>query len=300
MTERKRKRRPFDAQAGIPRVVAVGRKLVAYEDAYHWILTRTWELFFTTVALAFALVNLVFAGIYSIEAGAIRNADTFLDRYFFSVQTLSTIGYGVMYPATRWANVVVSIEAFVGLLFAALVTGLTFSRFARPTGRIQFSERLVIGLRNGVPHLMFRMANYRHNQVAEVTLHAMLLVKEKTSEGDVIRLPHQLSLVRGFNPMFSHSWMALHRIDGSSPFFGDDAMDRFRRDGFELYLTLTGTDPTLAQTIHARARYTLDDIVVNARFADILRVEADGTRVVEYDRFDEIEELERPPPASEV
>ena len=297
MPVREPRRRPFDAQAGIPKVVAVGRRLSPYEDAYHWVLTRTWGVFFTTVALAFALVNALFASVYSIEPGAVRNADNFLDRYFFSVQTLGTIGYGVMYPATRWANVVVSIEAFVGLLFAALVTGLTFARFARPSGRIQFSERLVIGPRNGVPHLMFRMANYRHNQVAEVTLHAMLLIRETTKEGDVIRLPHQLSLVRSFNPMFSHSWMALHRIDETSPLFGDDAMERFRRDGFELYLTLTGTDPTLAQTIHARARYTLDDIVVNARFVDILRVEPDGTRIVAYDRFDEIEKLEEAPPS---
>jgi inward rectifier potassium channel len=294
MEVRERKRPQFDGRAQLPNVEAAGRALSPYEDAYHWILTRTWARFFTTLALAFVLVNAAFAGVYSLQPGAIKNAETFADLFFFSVQTLGTIGYGVMYPATRWANVVVSIEAFVGLLFAALMTGLTFARFARPTARILFSEKAVIGPRDGVPHLMFRIANYRRNQIAEATLHALLLVTEKTAEGDVMRRPYPLSLVLQSNPMFSHTWTAMHRIDETSPFFGDDAMDRLKSGGVELYLTLTGVDETLAQTIHARVRYTLDDIVHNARFADVLRVKPDGTRVIDYDRFHEIHELEGP------
>jgi len=295
MAVRERKRPRFDARGRVPNVEAVGRPLSPYEDAYHWILTRTWTRFFITVAFAFVLVNAVFAGVYSVEPGAVRNADTFADRFFFSVQTLGTIGYGVMVPATRWANVIVSIEALVGILFAALVTGLTFARFARPTARILFSEKAVIGRRDGVPHLMFRMANYRRNQIAEATLHALLLVTEKTAEGDVTRRPYPLSLVVSSNPIFSHSWTAMHRIDETSPFFGDGAMDRLRSGGVELYLTLTGVDETLAQTIHARVRYTLDDIVQNARFVDILRVKPDGTRIIDYDRFHDIHELEGGP-----
>ncbi len=287
-----RKRPRFDTQARLPSVEAVGRPLSPSEDAYHWILTRTWTRFFAAVTLAFAALNAAFAGVYSLEQGAIRNADTFVDRFFFSVQTLGTIGYGVMYPATRWANVVVSIEALVGLLFAALVTGLTFARFARPTARILFSEKAVIGPRDGVSHLMFRMANYRRNQIAEATLHALLLVREKTVEGDVIRRPYPLTLVLSSNHMFTHSWLAMHRIDETSPFFGDGAMDRLRSGGVELYITLTGVDETRAQTIHARVRYSLDDIVPNARFADILRVEPDGSRIIDYDRFHDIHELE--------
>ncbi len=295
MTVPARKRSQFDARGRMPDVKAVSRPLSPYEDAYHWILTRTWTRFFATVALAFVLVNVAFAGIFALQPGAIRNAETFVDLFFFSVQTLGTIGYGVMYPATRWANVFVSVEALAGLIFAALVTGLTFARFARPTARILFSEKAVIGPRDGVPHLMFRMANYRHNQVAEATLHALLLVTEKTAEGEVMRRATPLSLVLSSNPIFSHSWTAMHRIDETSPFFGDGAMDRLRSGGVEVYLTLTGVDETLAQTIHARVRYTLDDIVRNARFADILRVEPDGTRVIDYDRFHEIHLLEGPP-----
>ncbi|HEY8074352.1 MAG TPA: ion channel [Labilithrix sp.] len=275
----------------MPSVRAVGRGLSPYEDAYHWILTLTWPRFFGSVALAFALLNVAFAAVYSLEPGAIRNADTFADRFAFSVQTLGTIGYGYMYPATGWANAFVSIEALVGLLFAALVTGLTFARFARPTARILFAEKAVVGPRDRVPHLMFRMANYRRNQIAQATLEALLLVTEKTAEGDVMRRPHPLSLVLSSNALFQHSWTAMHRIDETSPFFGDGAMDRLRSGGVEIYLTLTGVDETLAQTIHARARYTVDDIVQNARFADILRVEPDGTRVIDYDRFDEVVEL---------
>jgi inward rectifier potassium channel len=292
MAVRERKSPHFDVRERMPNVEAVGRGLSPYEDAYHWILTHTWPRFFTTVALAFVLVNAAFAGIYSLQPGAIRNASTFADRFFFSIQTLGTIGYGVMYPATRWANVVVSVEALVGLLFAALVTGLTFARFSRPTARILFSEKAVIGPRDGVPHLMFRLANYRRNRIAEATLHALLLVMEKTAEGDVMRRPHPLSLVLSSNPLFSHSWTAMHRIDEASPFFGEGALERLRSGGVEIYLTLTGVDETLAQTIHARARYTIDDIVENARFADVLRVRPDGTRIIDYDRFHEIQKIE--------
>src|SRR5262245_53748184 len=143
MAAHARKRPRFDAGARVPDVKAVGRGLSPYEDAYHWILTRTWTVFFATVALAFVLVNAAFAGLYSLEAGAVANAHTFADRFFFSIQTLGTVGYGGMVPATRYANVVVSIESLVALLFAALVTGLTFARFARPTARILFCERPV-------------------------------------------------------------------------------------------------------------------------------------------------------------
>jgi inward rectifier potassium channel len=276
----------------VPSVQAVGRGLSLYEDAYYWILTRTWPRFFTAVMLVFVLANAGFASLYSLESGAIRNASTFTDRFFFSVQTFGTIGYGVMYPATPWANVLVAAETLVGLLFAALVTGLTFARFARPTARIVFSENAVIGPRDGVPHLMFRMANYRRNQIAEATLHAVLLVTEKTAEGDVSRRPHPLSLVLSSNPLFSHSWTAMHRVDEKSPFFGDEALGRLKSRGVEIYLTLTGIDETLAQTIHARTRYTVDDIVQNARFVDVLRVEPDGTRIIDYDRFHDIQKLD--------
>jgi len=278
----------FDSRERMPKLEVEARGLSPYEDAYHWILTRSWPRFFATVTVVFVLLNAAFAGVYSLQPGAIRNANGFADRFFFSVQTLGTIGFGGMVPATYLANVVVTIEALVGLLFTALVTGLTFARFARPTARIMFSDKAVIGPRDGVPHLMFRMANYRRNRVAEATLHALLLVAEKTAEGDVLRRPHPLPLVLGTNYLFSHSWTAMHRIDESSPFFGDGAMERLRSGGVEIYLTLTGVDETLAQTIHARARYTLDDVVPNARFADILRVKPDGTRVVDYERFHDV------------
>ena len=279
----------------VPGVEARGRGLSPWEDAYHWILTRTWPRFFATVTLAFVLVNAAFAGVYSLEPGAIRNADGFADRFFFSVQTLGTIGYGAMVPATKWANVVVSIEALVGLLFTALVTGLTFARFARPTARIVFSDKAVIGPRDGVPHLMFRIANFRRNRVAEATLHALLLVNEKTAEGVVMGRPQSLPLVLSTNHLFSHSWTAMHRIDDQSPFFGEGALESLRSRAVEIYLTLTGVDETLAQTIHARARYTVDDIVQNARFADIVASKPDGTRVIDYERFHDIEKLERLP-----
>lgn len=281
-----------DARARGPTIVARGQRLAPHEDLYHWVLTRTWPQFFGVVTLGFIALNCLFATIYSASPGCIANAAGFADHFFFSVQTLGTIGYGSMAPATRFGNVVVSIEALVGLLTTALVTGLTFVRFARPTARILFCDKIVIGPRDGVPHLMFRLANWRRNQVVETQLSVMLLVDETTREGETMRRPMPLELVRNKNAMFALTWTAMHRIDENSPFFGEGAMDRLRTQRAELFVSVTGLDETIMQQISARFRYQLDDIVPNARFADVLSMRDDGTRVIDYDRFHDIVRLE--------
>ena len=281
-----------DPRATFPTIVAVGRRLAPHEDFYHWVLTRTWLQFFGAVALAFTALNVLFAGIYILSPGSIGQANGFVDHFFFSVQTLGTIGYGSMAPQTLYGNVVVSIEALTGILTTAVITGLTFARFARPTSKILFSEKMVVGKRDGVPHLMFRMANWRRNQIVEAQLNVLLLLTETTSEGETMRRPMRLDLVRDKNPMFALSWTAMHRVDEKSPFFGSDAIDKLKAQNAELFLTLTGLDETLMQTITARWRYQLTDIVHNARFADVLVTREDGTRVIDYDKFHDIVRLE--------
>lgn len=278
-------------RASFPRIEAIGRKLAPHEDFYHWVLTLTWPRFFGATTLAFLALNLVYALLYRASPGAIQNASGLVDCFFFSVETLATIGYGEMSPQTHWGHALVVTEALAGILFSAIVTGLTFARFARPQARILFASKLVIGPRDGVPHLMLRMANWRRNQIVEASLHVIVLVSETTKEGEQLRRPVRLELVRDKNPMFALSWTAMHRIDENSPLHGPDALDHLRAAKAEIFVTLSGLDETLMQTIVARYRYGLEDIVPNARFADILLIRDDGVRVIDYDKFHDIVKL---------
>ena len=283
------KKKSLDQKKNLPRVVAVGAKLSWWEDFYHWVLVLTWPRFFVALACSFAVANCLFAAVYSLQPGCIEKAENFWDHFFFSVQTLGTIGYGAMAPHTRYGNVVVSIESFLGVITNALITGFTFARFSRPTARVLFCEKAVIQKRNGVPHLMFRLANWRRNQIAEANLHATILVLERTTEGETLRRPNPLKLVRSWNPMFILSWTVMHEIDEASPFYGQDAMQKLRDQEAQIFLSVTGLDETISATVHARYRYLLEDIVPNARFVDVVSTQEDGTRVIDFDKFHEIE-----------
>ena len=278
----------------IPNIRAIGRPWQPTKDIYHFLLKRSWTAFFLVVASGFLCANALFALLYVAQPGAVQNArpGSFEDAFFFSVQTLATIGYGGMAPATRYAHVVVTFEALIGILSVALVTGITFSKFARPTARIVFSDRMVVTSRNGVPHLMFRLANWRQNQVLEAQLRLAILLTETTAEGETLRRPHELTLTRDRNPLFSLTWLAMHKIDESSPLHASGAVDRLRAQKAQLFVTLYGVDETVGQNIHARHRYELDDIVWGGRFRDLLTDLEDGSRLLDYRVFHEIETTE--------
>jgi inward rectifier potassium channel len=274
-----------------------GQRSAPFEDAYHKVLEMPWWRFFAYAAVAWVLINLLFAVFYVLSPGCVAGArgGDLEDAFYFSVQTLATIGYGAMAPATRYGHVMVVAEALVGTLGVALVTGATFAKFARPTSRVLFGARVVVQIRDGVPHLVFRMANWRGNMVVEGQLRVLLLVVRRTGEGDIMRMPVDLPLVRDRTALFALTWMPMHRIDRASPFWGGDAaLERLKEDKAELFLTFTGMDETIAQTIHARHRYGLHDIVYNARFVDVLQVDDNGTRTIDYGRFHEVEMLGEP------
>lgn len=283
--------------AGAPnrvRVKAIGLQHAWHKDLYHFVLAQSWPRFFLLTGLMFVATNLLFALFYWAVPGSVANArpGSFEDAFYFSVQTLATIGYGGMTPATRYAHIVVTFEAFMGVLAVALITGITFTRFARPSVRVLFSDRVVLSPRNGEPHLMFRMANWRRNRIVEARLNVVLLVTELTREGDVLRRQIDLPLVRDRTGVFFLTWTAMHKIDEASPFHGPDALDRLRGVQAELFLSLTGLDETIGQTIHARRQYSLSDIVRNARFADVMSDGPDGTRVIDYRRFHDVVPLD--------
>lgn len=238
-------------------------------------------------------MNGLFALAYLAGGDCIANArpGSFKDAFYFSVQTMATIGYGAMYPRTDYANTIVAIEAFFGLWGVAMVTGLAFSRFSRPTARVIFSHIATIAPFNGVPTLMYRTGNQRFNQILEAQQRATLIRDEVTSEGEFMRRFYDLQLVRSQSPIFALSWTVMHVINESSPLYQVTAKDLSECQA-EIVITLTGIDDTVSQTIHARHSFVAAEIMWNMRFIDIISRTPDGGRVVDYTRFHDVKPVE--------
>jgi inward rectifier potassium channel len=273
-------------------VVILGLSRGLWSDAYHTLLTLSWPRFFGGLLLGYLAVNSAFALAYAAIGDGIENAraGSFLDAFFFSVQTLATIGYGKMAPVSLAANLLVSVEALLGMVGLTVTTGLVFARFARPTARVLFSEKAVIRPWEGVPSLMFRLANERGSQIAEARLQVTFLREEETAEGERIRKVYDLRLARNQSAVFTLTWTVVHPITPESPLYRETA-ESLRRQRADLVVSLTGLDDGLAQTVHARHGYAAEAIVWNARLADILSTDAAGRRVIDYRRFHEVEPL---------
>jgi inward rectifier potassium channel len=273
------------SRQGIPNVSRIGLQPHPMADIYHFALRAPWSLLLGGIGALYLVSNALFALIYLV-LGGINNArpGSFADAFFFSVQTMSTIGYGQMWPLTMTAHLVVTLEALVGLLALALVTGLIFSKFARPTARIMFSKVAVISQRDGVSSLMFRMANERRDQIVEATAHLVFIRNEQTVEGERVRRFRDLKLTQRHSAVFFLTWTAVHPITPDSPLYGQTPEDLAKVEA-QVMATVTGTDETLSQTVHARYSYTLSDIVWGHRLADIISVDSEGRRSVNYNRF---------------
>ncbi len=262
-----------------------------FEDLYHYLVTSSWAALIGLIVAAFTIVNLLFAVGYYLDGG-VENArhGSFADMFFFSVQTMATIGYGKLVPVSMLANILVSIEALTGLVALALMTGLVFAKFSRPTARVRFSRYVVIAPRDGVTSLMIRMANQRADRIVEANIHAVFARQEITAEGDAIRRFYDLAMTRNVSSLFVLSWTAVHRIVEGSPLFGE-TRDSLANCQPQIIVSITGLDEVFSQTIHARHAYGLDEIIWGARFADVLASHPDGSQSVDYTRFDDVEML---------
>jgi len=279
-------------EQGRPTTVQLNLPSRPLQDLYFQLLTSSWLRLSVLAVLGYLMVNTLFAGAY-MYFGGIENArpESFHDAFFFSVQTMSTIGYGGMIPRSLAANVLVTLEAFVGLVGFALATGLMFSKFARPTARVMFSKVAVVGPHNGVPCLQFRVANQRRdNQILEAQLRVTVFRNEKTLEGTFIRRMIDIPLTRERMGMFSLGWLAMHPIVTGSPFHGV-SQEALTEQAVEVLVSFTGTDEVSSQFVHARQAYQMSDIHWNARLVDILDQLPDGRRAINYARFHEYEAL---------
>lgn len=267
-------------------VIALGLGQPWFRDLYYFALRVSWSRFLLGVVVLYGAANAVFALVYMLPGHAIANArpGSFDDAFFFSIQTMATVGYGQMWPQTLYANIVVTVESAVGLMFLAVVTGLVFARFSRPTARILFSRVAVIAPYNGVPALTVRLANQRRNQILQAEVDLALLRDELTEEGEMIRRFYDLQLARHRSPVFALTFTVMHRIDAESPLYGATAAS-LQAQNAELVVTASGIDETIAQRVHARTSYLSDEILWDHRFADLFGWTEDGRRVIDYRRF---------------
>ncbi len=274
-------------------VVRLGLPRIHFADLYHWLITLSWHGFFGLISLLYAVTNSLFALAYLAGGDCIANArpGSFQDAFYFSVQTMATIGYGSLYPRTDYANIIVAIQALFGLWGVAMITGLAFARFSRPTARVIFSRVAVIAPFNGIPTLMYRTANQRFNQILEAQQRATLIRDEVTSDGEYMRRFYDLQLVRSQSPIFALTWTVMHIIDDSSPLYKLTTKELVEKQA-EIVITLTGIDETVSQTIHARHSFVASEILWDMRFVDIISRTPQGKRVVDYTCFHEVRPVE--------
>jgi inward rectifier potassium channel len=287
------------------RIVATGRQVLTYglprrpwQDLYHHFMTISWLRLFLSYAGFFVLFNLLFATAYQLQPGAVANLNPggYWGRFFFSVETLATVGYGDMHPQTLYAHVIASIEIFTGMMSLALITGMMFARFSRPTARILFARHAVIRKFDGRQTLMLRAANERQNVIMEATAQLRLVRDEHTVEGYRMRRIYDLPLRRSEQPVFLYGWSLLHVIDEASPLAGA-SFESLKASKAFLLLTIGGTDETTGQTLMSRHQYEAASLRWNHAFADILSTGEDGIDRFDYTKFHEV--LPLVPPGTE-
>jgi inward rectifier potassium channel len=266
--------------------VVKGQDSGRFMDIYHNVLTVSWPWFFFQLAAAFIVVNLIFGMLYAVDRNGIINArpGSFADAFFFSVQTLGTLGYGAMAPRTLYTNLLVTVESFSGILTIALFTGIIFARFSRPFARVLFSNVAVVAPFDGVPTLMFRVANQRGEAIIDASVTVTLARQHTTLEGVTMRRFQELKLMRSNSSLFALSWTVMHPINLDSPLYGLTPEDMEAQD-MEIVVMLNGLDEILADRIYARHAYWADEIVWNRRFVDVISLNNHGHRLVDLTLF---------------
>jgi inward rectifier potassium channel len=261
-------------------------------DTYHLILTLSWPGFAGLIFGIYLLINVVFAWLYMLDGHAIAEMapGSFFDAFFFSVETLATVGYGHMYPETFYGHLITMLEIMVGMFGLAVITGLIFVRFSRPTARMHFSKLAVIAPFDGVPNLMIRIANLRHQAMVEPRFRMILLRDSITAEGDEVRRFRSLKLEFDHLIAFPVVLTVRHPIDATSPLFGMTPED-FRQQNIRILASIVGVDTVIVAPVQSSGDYSYDQIEWNRRFVEIYDQNKEGDWTVDYGRIDETEDV---------
>jgi inward rectifier potassium channel len=272
--------------------VKLNAKKFDWRDTYHLILTLSWPGFAAFVFGTYLLINLVFASLYMLNAHAVAEMSpgSFSDAFFFSVETLATVGYGHMYPESVYGHLVAMLEIMVGMFGLAVITGLIFVRFSRPTARMRFSKVAVIAPFDGVPNLMIRLANLRHQAMVEPEFRMIFLRNITTAEGDEVRRFRSLKLEFDHLIAFPAVLTVRHRIDEESPLFGMTPED-FQQQDIHIVASIVGVDTVIVAPVQSFGDYNYEQIEWNRRFVEIFDQNEEGQWTVDYARIDETEDI---------
>jgi len=267
-------------------VVTEGARLSFWADISHRCMTASWPAFIAGAALVFLVFNAVFALFYWIGDQPISNVPggAYIDYLYFSIETLSTAGYGDMHPQTHYGHFIATVELFTGIFSMSVMTGLVFARFSRPNARLLFANNPVISHHEGVPTLMVRFANERHNIIGNANARLWMFKNIVTAEGHRIRRFDELPLLRNESPALALSWTLFHVLDERSPLYELTAED-FDAADISLVVVVSGYDVVAAQTVHARKSYQHPEIRFGHRYVDVVSTAQDGRVRIDYGRF---------------
>jgi inward rectifier potassium channel len=273
---------------GSREIIAEGQQLNFWADISHRCMTASWPAFIGGAALVFIVFNAVFALFYWVGHQPIANVPggSYIDYLYFSIETLSTAGYGDMHPQTHYGHFIATVELFTGIFSMSLMTGLIFARFSRPNARLLFADHPVISSHEGKPMLMVRVANERHNIIGNATAKLWFLKTIVSMEGESLRRFYELPLLRNEHPALALTWTLYHILDEQSPLYRLNA-DDLAAFKVSLVVVVSGYDVVAAQTIHARRSYDYPDIRFGHRYADILDASEDGRIRINYGKFHE-------------
>ncbi len=255
-------------------------------NGYQFLIDIKLVYFFGIILFLFVLFNLFFAAIYfGLGKGNFKGIGddyTFLDVFFFSAQTLTTVGYGAITPSSILSNFISSFEAFIGLLFFAMATGLLYGRFSKPNAKIKYSDKILVSPYQEGRALMFRIVNARSTQLSDMKVRVIYSFMEKEN-GEYNRNYFNLNLVRDTVMFFPLSWTLVHVLDDESP-FKPYSLEELHQKSTELMILVTGYDDTFDQIVTSRYSYTSSEIELNATFDRIFQSKEDGIVVIEVDK----------------
>jgi inward rectifier potassium channel len=268
-------------------IVVVGARTRPLRDIYHRMLTLSWPATLGAIAIAFLAINTLFALAYLLTGGIAGGNATFATAFYFSTQTLATIGYGALYPTNDAANVLVVVESIVSTLFSALATGVVFARFSRSNEVIVFASHPCIHTMDGVPTLALRIGNDRAGGIIDVQIRVAFVHTHTTLEGMTFYKTRDLRLARERTASLGRMWVVLHEIDEGSPFWNATPESLVEQEA-ELLVTVVGTDAITLLPVSGQARYLAEEIRWGHRPADVLREIPDGRLELDVRKFHDI------------
>jgi inward rectifier potassium channel len=285
-----RSRGPISTRAGRTEFLKINAAVTGWRDSYHWVLSLTWPRFALFLVASYVVINLLFATLYAVGGGCIADMTpgSFPEAFFFSVETLATVGYGHNYPANVYGHVIVTLEIFLGMIWIAVITGLIFVRFARPTARIVFSNCILIAPHDGRLSLMFRVANLRHTSMAEAEFRITYSRDERVAEGEDIRRFYDLKVYPRRMISFPAALVIRHTIDEQSPLFGITPERLEEEDAFFVASTVA-FELVMAASVQSQQDYATEDVRFGERFVDVYTQLEDGRLTVDYGRLHETE-----------